>query len=85
MRRSEFRLAGLALVGVVVPLLVRPTAGAGSQTQNSQALITFNRDIAPILFHSCAACHRAGEAAPFSLLTYSDVKRHARQIAAVAK
>lgn len=76
---------GLALAGVVVPLLARPTAGAGAQTQNSQALITFNRDIAPILFHSCAACHRPGEAAPFSLLAYSEVKKHARQIAEVTK
>ena len=85
MRRSEFWLVGLALAGVLVPLLARPTAGAGAQTQNSQALITFNRDIAPILFHSCAACHRPSEAAPFSLLTYSDVKKHARQIAEVTK
>lgn len=85
MRRSEFWLVGLALAGVVVPLLARPIAGAAAQTQDSQALITFNRDIAPILFHSCAACHRPSEAAPFSLLTYSDVKKHARQIAEVTK
>ena len=31
--------------------------------------MTFNRDIAPIIFHSCSTCHRPGEAAPFSLLT----------------
>ncbi len=30
-------------------------------------------------------CHRPGEAAPFSLLTYSDVKKHARQIADVTR
>jgi tetratricopeptide (TPR) repeat protein len=47
--------------------------------------ITFNRDIAPILYRSCALCHRPGEAAPFSLLTYDDAKSHARQIAAVTK
>ncbi len=45
--------------------------------------VTFNRDIAPILFHSCAMCHHPGEAAPFPLLTYKDAKSHARQIAAV--
>jgi hypothetical protein len=33
---------------------------------------TFNRDIAPILYKNCAACHRPGEAAPFPLLTYQD-------------
>ncbi len=45
--------------------------------------VTFNHDIAPILFRTCARCHRPGEAGPFSLLTYADAKSHARQIAAV--
>lgn len=45
--------------------------------------VTFNRDIAPILFHSCAICHHPGEAGPFALLTYADAKARARQIAAV--
>ena len=30
-------------------------------------------------------CHRPGEAGPFNLLTYSDVKKHARQIAEVTQ
>jgi len=46
---------------------------------------TFNRDIAPIVYKNCAPCHRPGETAPFSLLTYGDVKRHAAQIADVTK
>ena len=37
------------------------------------------------MFRSCASCHRPGEAAPFSLLSYSDVKKHARQIADVTE
>ena len=32
--------------------------------------ITYTRDIAPILHRHCASCHRPGEIAPFSLLTY---------------
>jgi Tfp pilus assembly protein PilF/mono/diheme cytochrome c family protein len=47
------------------------------------AKVTFNRDIAPIVYHYCAACHRPGEAGPFPLLTYQDVKSHGRQIMAV--
>lgn len=47
--------------------------------------VTFTRDIAPILFRSCAPCHRPGEAAPFSLLSYADAKTHAHQIAAVTE
>jgi mono/diheme cytochrome c family protein len=47
--------------------------------------VTFNRDIAPIVFHNCAPCHRPGEAGPFPLLSYDDVKKHARQIVAVTQ
>src|SRR5437588_12388160 len=45
--------------------------------------VTFSHDIAPIVFRSCAPCHHAGEAGPFPLITYGDVKSHARQIADV--
>lgn len=44
---------------------------------------TYVHDIAPILYKHCAPCHRPGESEPFSLLTYEDAKKHARQIAAV--
>ena len=47
--------------------------------------VTYSRDVAPIVFRACATCHRPGEAAPFSLLTYADVKKHARQIAEVTR
>jgi Flp pilus assembly protein TadD len=47
--------------------------------------VTFNKHIAPILFKNCAPCHRPGESGPFSLLTYDDAKKHARQIVAVTK
>ena len=49
----------------------------------AQAQVTFNRDIAPIVFRNCAQCHHPGEAGPFPLLTYADVKTHGRQIAFV--
>ena len=49
----------------------------------AQPPLTFNRDIAPIVWARCASCHRPGEIGPFSLLTYDDVRRHATQIAAV--
>ena len=44
---------------------------------------TFDKDIAPIVFKNCAVCHRSGEVAPFSLLTYNDVSKRAKQIARV--
>jgi Flp pilus assembly protein TadD len=44
---------------------------------------TFAADVAPILFARCAPCHHPGGPAPFSLLTYVDARRRARQIAEV--
>jgi tetratricopeptide (TPR) repeat protein len=45
----------------------------------------FAHDVAPIIYKNCSACHRPGEAGPFSLLTYEDVKKHARLIADVTR
>jgi hypothetical protein len=45
--------------------------------------LTFNRDIAPIIFSRCSSCHRPGQAGPFDLLTYRDVKERASQIVKV--
>src|SRR5438874_8141847 len=48
-----------------------------------QSQVTFNKHIAPVLFKNCAGCHHPGEVAPFSLLTYGDAKRRAKQLAQV--
>ncbi|MGD1069309.1 MAG: hypothetical protein ABSB15_04145 [Bryobacteraceae bacterium] len=44
--------------------------------------VTFNGQIAPIIYNHCSSCHRPGEAAPFSLLSYQDVRSKAKIIAA---
>ena len=49
----------------------------------AQSAPTFTHDIAPIVYRSCAPCHHAGEAAPFPLTSYAEVKKRAAQIAAV--
>ena len=41
---------------------------------------TFTKDVAPILYASCAGCHRPGEVAPMSLLSYDDVRPWAKSI-----
>jgi Tfp pilus assembly protein PilF/mono/diheme cytochrome c family protein len=77
-------LVAMALVGLMsrAALIAKPTTDGASPEKPP---VTFNRDIAPILFRSCSTCHRPGEAAPFSLLSYSDAKRHAHQIADVTR
>src|SRR6476659_7483608 len=54
--------------------------GASSRAANESP--TFAADVAPIVYSRCASCHRPGQAAPFSLLSYDDVKRRATLIVA---
>src|SRR5262245_5233104 len=56
---------------------------APASAQSGQASApTFNKDVAPILFDKCIACHRPGEIAPMSLLTYKDARPWAKGIKA---
>ena len=45
--------------------------------------VTFERDIAPIVYQNCAPCHRPGEAAPFGLLSFAEVTKKGKLIAKV--
>lgn len=47
--------------------------------------ITYYQHIAPIIKTKCAPCHRPGDAAPFSLLTYQDVAKRANFIKKVTQ
>jgi Tfp pilus assembly protein PilF/mono/diheme cytochrome c family protein len=77
---------GYALAAICSGLLIVPSRcewlvrAQSAPTQANARKVTFNRDIAPIIFQNCTRCHRPGEAGPFPLLTYQDVKKHARQI-----
>ncbi len=41
----------------------------------SEAPVTYNRQIAPILYNHCTSCHHAGGSGPFALMSYADAKR----------
>jgi hypothetical protein len=71
------------IFGAVLPCLF--LVASCSRTNPIKANPTFSEDIAPIVFTNCAPCHRPGEAGPFSLLTYDDVKNKAKTIAAVTQ
>lgn len=47
------------------------------QAPKSADAPTYHQDIAPVIAKSCLPCHRENGVAPFSLATYSDVKRRA--------
>ncbi|HUL74892.1 MAG TPA: cytochrome c [Vicinamibacterales bacterium] len=74
-RRSGAAAAALltALVAVVAARGDEPKAPAA-------AAPTFASDVAPIVFANCVVCHRPGQAAPFPLLSYEDVRKHGQTI-----
>ena len=69
-------LVAVGLAAVAFPLTV---AGPRAQTNASED-VTFAKDVAPIVYENCVYCHRPGEVAPFSLLTYKDARPWARSI-----
>jgi hypothetical protein len=72
------RLQGIWLLALVPVALV---SGPAAQSPTPPlAAPGFNDDVAPILFRHCASCHRPGQMAPMSLLTYEDARPWARAI-----
>ncbi len=51
----------------------------------SAADVTFTTEIAKIMFDHCSACHRPGQAGPFSLLTFEDFRKHSETIRLVTE
>jgi len=73
--RNRLFLLGVLAVGLC-SLLVIGGAASGSSTAN----VTFTRDVAPIFYNRCVECHRAGEVAPMSLITYNETRPWAKAI-----
>ncbi len=71
-----------SLVCLILAALFACAGCTGSAGDAAGRLVpAFTRDVAPILFEHCAPCHRSGQGAPFSLLTYDDARRRATEIA----
>ena len=60
-----------------IAILTFSAAGSGA---TPPAAPTFSRDVAPILYKNCATCHRPGEIAPMSLMTYKDARPWGKSI-----
>ena len=59
----------------------QPSAFSGQQSGDESAdRPTFTKDVAPILQRSCQRCHRPGQIAPMSLLTYEDARPWAKSM-----
>lgn len=64
---------------LVTSLLIVVTSNANNVKPGAKN-ITFSKDVAPIFYKTCAECHRPGEIAPFSVLSYKDVRPWAKSI-----
>ena len=64
---------------------MQPALSARGSIEAVARRVTYDRDIAPLVVDRCGMCHHPGGSAPFSLLTYTDVKRRAPQIADVTR
>ncbi|TDI25643.1 MAG: thiol-disulfide isomerase [Acidobacteria bacterium] len=67
------------LIGGCAALLVLGSMGMASAAA-AEGTPTFAKDIAPILYENCVACHRPNHLAPMSLITYSDARPWARAV-----
>ncbi|MDB6053680.1 MAG: hypothetical protein JWN25_1203 [Verrucomicrobiales bacterium] len=67
---------GLAICFLTLPVQSETVTKSGK-------VPNFSEDVAPIVFQNCVGCHRPGEAAPFSLLSYKDVQKHGKLITEV--
>ena len=61
-------------------ILIGTAAAALGLAANVPVPITFHRDVLPVLQKRCQECHRPGEVAPMSLLTYKETRPWAASI-----
>ena len=88
--KSRLLLGLVAVAGLLACVVPAAKSNPKAKTPDARPLaysprpantLTFTKDVAPILFANCAACHRAGEVAPFNLTSYADAAKRAKTIA----
>jgi len=72
--RTISALIPAALLGVAV------FSGNSASAQSRTVAPTFTKDVAPIFYKNCVSCHRPGDIAPMSLLTYEDARPYVTSI-----
>jgi hypothetical protein len=73
---------GWLLVLVIAAATISSGVDTTAQDNGAAAPVTFTRDVLPILQQNCQSCHRPGQIAPMSLLTYEQARPWARSMKA---
>ena len=76
MKRIRFLLGVLGLFSCFALTYSDSSHASGEK----RAALTFSKDVAPIFYKNCITCHRQGEIAPMSLVTYKEVRPWAKAI-----
>ena len=74
------RIVHSIMIGLVLILIAGAAFIPAGRVQATTREVTFSKDVAPIFFNNCTECHRPGEIAPMSLLSYKEARPWARSI-----
>jgi mono/diheme cytochrome c family protein len=84
MRRASLVTISVGVCATAVWLTTVTATSSSPQVAGARP-VTFSETIAPIVYDNCVTCHRPGEAAPFSLISYEDVSKRGSLIAKVTE
>jgi len=84
-KKSGPYFCSLLLTTLMLAAGVSARAHGNDYVPRPKGTVTFSKDIAPIVFNNCSSCHHPGESAPFNLLNFDDVRKHAKQIVEVTQ
>src|SRR5205809_6499744 len=65
-------------LGVI--LLFTLAARVALAADENKAVVTYSKDVAPILYRHCVVCHHPNDIAPMSLMSYKEVRPWAMAI-----
>lgn len=68
------------LAGFVLAIAATAISMRATPAQDTAAPVTFTKDVLPIMQRNCQSCHRPGEIAPMSFLSYQEVRPWAKAI-----
>jgi mono/diheme cytochrome c family protein len=77
MMKKWVLFSGVLIAVAAICFGVSPATSASGPSKKE---VTFNKDVASILYNNCAECHKPNDIAPMSLLSYKDVRPWARSI-----
>jgi hypothetical protein len=80
MKKSKYRFTDILICGLILLILFVVSCSSDKSKQ-----VTYAENIAPLVYKHCSTCHRPGSAGTFNLLTYEDVRKHAKQIELVTR